>query len=234
MIIRKLAIASAVAIGLGVSTTASAQSWHGFYVDGAIGARSTNTEVKGTLSSIPAGAFSDQLSVDLGKTNFLGEFSGGWRWAPGPVVVGVGAFVDLAGTNGGEQTSTDVLFGGSESTKVKQKSRYGLSVDIGPNWRTHPYAKLTYSWAKFETEFSSTGCTTYKKSNTHDGFGLGAGVRHLQTNNLYFFAEVMWQDYGSEGINGTITCGGVAAATVNSSKVSPTNVVGVIGAGWKF
>lgn len=225
MRVRTLALA--MVLGAGVATGASAQTWHGFYVDGAIGARSTNTDTSITVTGVPG---SDNM--DFGKTNFMAEFTGGWRWGPqnGPVVVGIGGFIDAAGTNAGESTSTGPGF--SDSFKLKQKNRYGLSVDVGPNWRTMPYAKLTYAWSRFEGEFSSTGCNSVSGSQTQSGWGFGAGVRHLQTMNMYFFAEILYQDYGSGRFNQTLNCGGVLIPT--NVDLNANNWIGVIGAGWKF
>lgn len=235
MIIRKLAMASMVAMGLGTAAVANAQapSWGGFYLDGAIGARNTNSKVTTTANVLPVGSSSDTLD-GVGQTNFLAEFSGGWRWA-GPVIVGMGGFIDWAGNDAGQGNSSVTIGANtvSDSFTIKQKSRYGLSVDVAPNWRTHPYAKLTYAWSKIDGSLSATGCSGATTSATYSGWGIGAGVRHLQTNNLYFFGEFLWQDYGSKSQSSNIFCG--AAGTVAStSTVSPQNLVGVIGVGWKF
>src|SRR5262245_39570828 len=123
MQLRTLALLTAVGAGMAITTVASAQvpTWHGFYVDGAIGARSSNTETNFTITGVPGAD-----NVDLGKTNFMAELTGGWRWGPqgSPVVVGVGGFVDAAGTNAGQTNSS--LPGFNESFKLKQKNRYGL------------------------------------------------------------------------------------------------------------
>ena len=57
-------------------------------------------------------------------------------------------------------------------------------------------------------------------------------MRHLQTNNLYFFAEVLYQDYGNGRFNQTLNCGGVLVPA--NVDVSPSNWIGVICGGWKF
>jgi opacity protein-like surface antigen len=226
MQLRTLALLAALGAGMGVTTVASAQAptWHGFYVDGAIGGRATNTETNLSITGVPG-----SQSNDFGKTNFLFEATAGWRWAPqnSPVVVGVGAFIDFAGTNAGETSSTN--FG---SLKIKQENRYGLSVDAGPNWRTMPYGKVTYAWSRFEGELAVTGCNSATNSQTASGWGLGGGVRHLQTNNLYFFAEVLYQDYGSERFDQTVTCG--ATPVPANTNFSASNWIAVIGGGWKF
>ena len=129
--------------------------------------------------------------------------------------------------------------------EMKQKNRYGLSLDIGPDWRTLPYLKVSYAWSEFETSVNGSACeagispTGYSFSDTFSGFGIGGGVRHLQTENLYFFAEAMWQDYGSKTREVTPLC---SVGYMRSSgdydreqqKASPTNLSGVIGVGWKF
>lgn len=239
MIIRKLAVASMVAMGLGAASAANAQSWSGFYLDAAIGARSSTSEITTSESFAgPPAASSSSTTDGIGQTNFLAEFSGGWRWASAPpgsgVLVGLGAFLDWAGNDAGSGSSSSTIgaITTSESFTIKQKSRYGLSVDIAPNWRTHPYAKLTYAWSKFEGSVSVPGCSGGNTSNTHSGWGIGAGVRHLQTNNLYFFGEFMWQDYDSKSQSSNVTCG--VATIPTTSTLSPQNLVGVIGLGWKF
>lgn len=227
MRIRTLALLAALGAGMASGANAQQPSWHGFYVDGAIGARTTNTETNITVTGVTGAD-----NADLGKTNFMAEFTGGWRWGPAnaPVVVGVGAFIDFAGTDAG-QTGTSVgAF--SSSFKMKQENRYGLSVDVGPNWRTMPYAKLTYAWSRFEGEFSSTGCNSAAGSQTQSGWGFGGGVRHLQSANLYFFAEILYQNYGNGRFNQTVTCGG--AAFNAQVDLDASNWIGVVGAGWKF
>jgi len=248
--------------GLTLSAAATAQTWGGFYIDGAIGARSSTTKTTLTeTDSFPVAGgtytYTDTSKNDFGKTNFLGEFSAGWRW-DGPVVIGLGAFVDAASNDAGKDTfsesetfSGSAIFPGfasssySESLKMKQKSRYGISLDIAPNWRTHPYAKVTYAWSKYSASYSESTVSTpadpgdcsgsVSGSQTLKGWGIGGGVRHLQTNNLYFFAEVMWQDYGSDTKKNV---GGVCLApgdtSVRNFKVDPTNVIGVVGMGFKF
>ena len=95
-----------------VSTGLNAQTWGGFYADGALGARGTTTDVDGTL--MESYAFSDPLfsysysrmtttPFDAGKTNFLGQLSAGWRWDNGKIVVGIGGFVDLASDDAGKK-----------------------------------------------------------------------------------------------------------------------------------
>jgi opacity protein-like surface antigen len=230
MQLRTLAVIAALGAGMTVTTAASAQvpTWHGFYLDGALGGRSTDTSTNLTVSGV-AGS-QDQ---DFGKTNFLAEFTGGWRWAPAgaPVVVGVAGFIDAAGTNAGESSFSDPTSSGS--FKLKQTNRYGISVDVGPNWRTMPYGKITYAWSRFEGELNASGCNSVSGAQTTSGWGFGAGVRHLQTANLYFFAEVLYQDYGNERFNQTLTCGGVVQAPANLD-FSASNLIGLIGAGWKF
>lgn len=226
MQLRTLTLLTALGAGIGVTTVASAQvpTWHGFYFDGAIGARATNTETNTSVTGVIG-----SLSNDFGKTNFLFEATAGWRWAPqtSPVAVGVGAFVDAAGTEAGETSSTN--FG---SLKIKQKNRYGLSVDAGPNWRTMPYGKITYAWSRFEGQLALTGCNNVSGSQTASGWGFGGGVRHLQTNNLYFFAEILYQDYGNERFDHTLTCG--LTPVPANTNFSASNWNAVIGGGWKF
>jgi opacity protein-like surface antigen len=227
MRIRTLALLTALGAGMASGANAQQPSWHGFYVDGAIGARATNTETNITVTGVTGAD-----NADLGKTNFMAELTGGWRWGPAnsPVVVGVGAFIDAAGTDAGQAGTTIGTF--SSSFKMKQENRYGLSVDVGPNWRTMPYAKLTYAWSRFEGEFSSSGCNSASGSQTQSGWGFGGGVRHLQSANLYFFAEILYQNYGNGRFNQTITCGTTA---VNAQvDLDASNWIGVVGAGWKF
>lgn len=260
---RKIIANSTIASSLLLCTAVGAAppaNWGGFYIDAAIGARSSTTEATDTANysysapGINVSAWNSN-NMDFGKTNFIGQISGGWRWANPSVVVGLGLFVDLAGDNaGGANISSSVTgtgFAGSSffsSYDLTQKNRYGISLDIGPNWRTHPYAKLTYAWSDYEITRTDSACDTtnpaigpwgYSLSNTYSGVGIGGGVRHLQTDNLYFFAEVMWQDYGSKTNSVVPLCSrGYALAPGESYrqeiKLSPTDLTGVVGVGWKF
>ncbi|WP_295446335.1 outer membrane beta-barrel protein [uncultured Thiodictyon sp.] len=242
-----------------------APNWGGFYVDGALGFRNTQYKVTnftqysesytlgGTYSTANSG------SSDLGSSNFLGQISAGWRWAPGPVVVGIGLFADLASANKASTTfnsswsnSPTGTSGFTYSTiQVKEKNRYGLSLDVGPNWRTSPYAKFAANWADYSVSTAADSCgmagttaaTGNSFTNHQNGFGVGAGIRHLQTDNLYFFAEIMWTGMGSKTKTVSGGCvpnaNAVALGVVNQNrsqqvKISPTDYTGVIGVGWKF
>jgi hypothetical protein len=253
-------------IGMLLSAAAGAQGWNGFYVDGAIGARSSSTTT--TMTSTVSQSFplywggtaltswTDTSEEDLSHTNFLGEFSAGYRFSIAEkVIVGVGAFVDAAASGAGESSSTSRYSssypgyisssGSSDRTTLEQTSRYGLSLDVAPNWRTHPYAKVTYAWSSYKLSSSGLDCPTggspgaWSSSATVSGLGFGGGLRHLQTDNLYFFAEVMWQGYGAKNNNLTSLCPSTTSPyqTVISNtsvNIDPSNVVGVVGMGWKF
>jgi hypothetical protein len=260
MFARKLVTSATLMAGILLSIPVNAQGWDGFYVDGAIGARNSSSTTTFTDTSTTSYTYypgytytsgaSNTDKQDLGATNLLGEFSAGWRWA-GPVVVGIGVFADAAGSNAGKSSSSSTYayfspYGYSSSvytdtTELKQNSRYGISVDVAPNWRTHPYAKVSYAWSRYEVSSNgSPDCNgrSGSSSETLSGWGFGGGVRHLQTDNLYFFAEVMWQNYGSKTQNVSLACGSQSyyQNTVQSQtlKIDPSNVVGVVGMGWKF
>ncbi len=100
-----------VTSGLVVANVVSAQTWGGFYVDGALGARRTTTDIARSLSASgtflnPPNVFSfstiNTRTYGQRKTNFLGQLSGGWRWDNGKIVVDIGAFFDLASDDAGE------------------------------------------------------------------------------------------------------------------------------------
>jgi hypothetical protein len=59
-------------------------------------------------------------------------------------------------------------------------------------------------------------------------------VRHLYDNNLYFFAEAMWQDLGSKTNRVMPFCSDDADSAISQVKTEPTNLTGVIGVGWQF
>lgn len=269
-----LFVTVALASGLGMHEVAADPTWGGFYVDGAIGARSTATDIKSTerfsYSYIdPFYGFSSTstdtttLTNDVGNTSFLGQLSAGWRWDNGQIVAGIGIFVDLADDDAGNAaesyassyslSSPYFSYSGSDSDsykeELKQTSRYGISVDIAPSWRTQPYLKLAYAWSDIELKASTSDCglpglgpTALSFDETFSGFGIGGGVRHLYNDNLYFFAEVMWQELGSESWNGAPLCSGLSGfvspgASLSETleiEVEPTNLTGVLGIGWKF
>lgn len=260
--------------GLCIVDGVCAQTWGGFYIDGALGARNTSTELRDSTtistgySSSYGYSWSDteytNSTLDLGDTNFLAQLSAGWRWDNGNIVLGIGAFFDLAGEDAGKQQDTfaytttinfppiySYFYSSTESftASVKQENRYGISLDIGPSWKTHPYAKLVYSWSDFEFEErtpecgpGSSGPTTNSFGTTRSGFGIGGGIRHLHNDHLYFFAEAMWQDLGSTTKTLIPLCGnlsyplfpGQSYSATQTIKLSPTNLTGVLGVGWRF
>ncbi|NJL69292.1 MAG: hypothetical protein HC894_26565, partial [Microcoleus sp. SM1_3_4] len=109
---------------------------------------------------------------DGGRTNFLGQIAGGWRWDNGQIVAGIGLFVDLAGDDAGRtkdsgSSSTTSWPSGvegstvySDSAELKQTSRYGISLDIAPSWRTQPYLKVVYAWSDIELKMRTSECGT--------------------------------------------------------------------------
>jgi hypothetical protein len=269
---KTLIVTSTLVSGLLAGTTAAvaaenAFNWGGFYVDGALGFRNTQYKLRNF------NAYSETYTVggsyrtttggnnDLGSSNFLGQISAGWRWAPGPVVVGIGLFADLATSNKATSTfntsrSLTTALGTAptfnySAVQVKEKNRYGISLDIGPNWRTEPYLKLAANWADYSVSTAADSCGMASTSgpisnsftNHQTGFGLGAGIRHLQTDNLYFFAEIMWTGMGSKtkafggGCVANANAAALAVATqtqAQSVRVLPSDYTGVIGVGWKF
>jgi hypothetical protein len=263
--------------GIGMSAAAADPTWGGFYVDGAIGARSTTTDIKtsATYSTYSENRFNripfTELKTDTydtaddgGRTNFLGQIAGGWRWDNGQIVAGIGLFVDLAGDDAGrtkDSGSSSItswpsgVEGGavySDSAELKQTSRYGISLDIAPSWRTQPYLKVVYAWSDIELKMRTSECgtsrgygpTALSYDETYSGLGIGGGVRHRVDDHLYFFAEAMWQDLGSKSFNSVALCGdygslynaeyGEYATGTQTVKVEPTNLTGVVGIGWKF
>lgn len=247
----------AVSATFGADTSAN---WRGFYLDGAIGGRNVTSDAVNTWSSTltykPIGwsqTTSGEEQVDLAETSFLGQISGGWRFTSGPVLVGLGLFFDLAASAGGNYQVAEKFSSNFEGppffdvrrTSIEQHHRYGISLDIAPNWRTHPYLKLTYAWSEFEFGISSdcpygSSPAGESASETLSGLGVGGGVRHLQDENLYFFAEFMWQDYGSMNRPFPYLCGQrtmppyYSFTTSAGASFEPTNLVGVVGVGWKF
>lgn len=208
---------------------------------------------------------SSAFDRDLGQTNLLGQFSGGWRWDNGKVVVGLGLFADVGGDDAGSERAVNQHTFNYESTypfypysytetiasgshiDLTQKSRWGISVDIGPSWRTQPYAKLAYAWSDIEYEETASCAqgmsspTGFSFSETYSGLAVGGGVRHLYDDNLYFFAEVMWQDLGSQSRTGIRPCSrpdqlysGETEQSRYRVEVSPENLTGIVGFGWKF
>lgn len=268
----------ALVSGIGMSAAAANLTWGGFYVDGAIGGRSTTTDLNTshTYRRYSEDLFSRNpapISItetydtadDLGATNFLGQISGGWRWDNGQIVAGIGFFVDLAGedaggtkASGSSSTSWSSDLGSdarstsySDSVELKQTSRYGISFDIAPSWRTQPYLKAVYAWSDIELKMRTSGCGTYlyeptgptalSYDETYSGLGVGGGIRHLFNDHLYFFAEAMWQDLGSKSFDSVSLCGeygplprGEYVSDTQTVKVEPTNLTGVVGIGWKF
>lgn len=262
-LIASSAIASSLIICTAVGAAPPTPNWGGFYVDAAIGARSSTVQGTDTANSTVTGpGFRDVIltsdDMDFGRTNFLGQFSGGWRWANDTVVVGMGLFVDLASDDAGQANSaysevfvagaTTSYFSSYGNVSMKQKNRFGLSLDVGPNWRTYPYLKISYAWSDFEVSSAINGCgsgnagpSSASLSNTYSGFGVGGGVRHLYSENLYFFAEAMWQDYSSKTNSvvplcsqGNVNSPGFTSSSQEEFKLSPSNLTGVVGVGWKF
>ncbi len=265
MFTRKVVTNSALVAGLLVSAAAGAQGWGGFYVDAGIGARGSSTTTTMTSTSSQSfpwydggtyfWSFTDTSKQDWSQTNFLGEVSAGYRFAVSEsVILSVGAFIDAASSDAGKSSTSfrsSYSYPGyssfssvSDRSTLEQTNRYGVSLDVAPNWRTHPYAKVTYAWSKYKLSSSTLDCWSgspgaWSSSATVSGWGFGGGLRHLQTDNLYFFAEVMWQDYGSKNENLTSLCPTTTSASANQNlsntvKIDPSNVVGVIGMGWRF
>jgi opacity protein-like surface antigen len=221
MIIRKLAVAGVIATGLGGASTANAQ-WDGFYVDGGLGAGALSASVSTNIAG-------ETASLDAGKTSFAFQLGAGWRKDFGNWVLGLGAFWDPFSSTISELSATDST--GTGTAKIQQKWRWGLGVDAGwnPTNNTVIYGKVTYSWANVETKadanFFNGTAASGSHSNTHTGWGLGAGARYLVTNNAYVFAEWQWYDLNKK----TWT-----PVTGTSVDVQPSGNLGLIGVGWKF
>jgi opacity protein-like surface antigen len=215
MYLRKLALTSVFGAALILPAAANAQ-WGGFYVEGGVGPRATTTQVESTDAAGPT-----VVKLDAGKTNFMGSLGAGWRQDVGGWVWGVGAFWNPAGTNAGEFTVSDPAF--SASGKIEQKNHWGLGGEIG--WNPVPstliYGRLAWHMAKFNAV--SAGAPTI--GSTHNGFGYGLGARYLLNPNLYLFVEWQQVEFGSKT---------TAIGPGETLKLTPSNTIGLIGAGWKF
>jgi hypothetical protein len=101
---------------------AQSQDWGGFYVDGELGARGSSADVSSasreSYSSSGSGpgwswtssdVYTSSEDGNMSAINFLAQFSGGWRFANPSVVVGIGAFFDLAEDGAGENNSPSRL-----------------------------------------------------------------------------------------------------------------------------
>ena len=203
--------ASLLAAGLGVSAVANAQ-WNGFYADVGVG-----------LNAATAKFDSAPVNLDgVGRSSFWTSLGAGWRMDGGGWVAGVGAYYDFP-----KVTITDGNVQ-SLSTKVEQKFRYGIRGDIG--WNPAPptviYGILTWNWAKVDASFSQPAVGSSSFSNTHTGFGYGAGIRHMLPGNWYVYAEWQQIDYNGKGGN--------FSGTTTNINVKPENTIGLIGLGFKF
>lgn len=210
--------ATLVAAAFGLSALmANAQS--GLFVEGGVGIGAATTKV--TISEPGV-----RVTMDSGKSRALGSLGAGWRWTSPTTVLGVGAFWNLADRNIGEETWTEDGFSGS--TKLEQRNHWGIGVEAG--WRLAPpttlYGKLTWNRANFRATSIITGEPDevwYR--NSHSGVGLGVGLRHALSANLYVFAEWQHVDFNRkteplfEGV---------------SIRVDPSNSIGLVGLGWTF
>jgi hypothetical protein len=107
------------------------------------------------------------LTNHFGNTNFLGQLSAGWRWDNEQIVAGIGFFADLAGDDSGNRIGSyssfysygiESYYSSSSGGELKQTSRYGVSIDIAPSWRTQPYLKLAYARSDIEFNESTSDC----------------------------------------------------------------------------
>lgn len=218
-------VISAIVFGatLSVATTTHAQQFSGPYVNAGIGFKSST--MKFTLVDTDPADSSTTSGDFLGHSEFFGSVAAGWNWNPsGPFVLGVGIFADLGSTKAGDVDFTDST--GTTSSSIKQKNRYGIALEPGYefNPRTVGYLKLTWNRSKYD--FSSNDSTSGFPSVSldFDGYGYGAGLKYLATDNIFVFAEWMQVQYDDKSVTmGTIT---------NTFK--PRNTLGLIGVGWQF
>ena len=237
---RRLVCAMLIGVGATLSSQAMSEGFAGPYVDAGIGSRSTQLESTGTFSANlgPAGTQTGFSSGNGGgQASFFGSIAAGWSWNPsGPFVLGLGAFVDIGSSTVVVSSFSDVtvstggtfVFAGT--SQAKQTNRYGISVEPGYEFtpRTVGYLKLSWNWSKYEFTDSDPTEPLASFSATFNGFGYGAGLKHMFTDNAYVFIEVQRVMYNSKSST-------TATATMTATDtVQPGNTLALIGVGWQL
>lgn len=121
---------------------------------------------------------------------------------------------------------------------IKEKNHYSLYVAPGylVSPKTMIYAKIAYHSMKSEVSDNYSGTDngaafskSAKSSKSFKGYGLGAGVQTMMSDNLYAYAEVQRVQYGKETILNSVD-----GTRSEKLDMKPRTTIGTIGIGYRF
>jgi opacity protein-like surface antigen len=218
-----------VAAAFAAPTLASATDFTGFGAAVELQLKSTGAQY--TESYVEPG-YSNSWSEDFGgNQDVIGALNVWYGFNVTPsVVVQIGATYDLGDTEGA--TWSFNYPGYSQSSTFEESDHY--SIYVAPGYRVTPktlvYGKIAYHGMKGEESWSdSDGNSGTYFSEDFSGWGFGAGVSTMLTNNFFLYVEAQHVMYDEE----TIYSNGDPVYTYTES-VEPSSTIGSIGIGWNF
>jgi opacity protein-like surface antigen len=146
------------------------------------------------------------------------------------VVVQIGATYDLGDTEG---ASSSYSYPGYSSSSTFEESNH-YSIYVAPGYRVTPktlvYGKIAYHGMKGKESWSnSDGDSNTWFSKNFSGWGFGAGVSTMLTDNIFLYAEAQRVMYDEKTIYSNSGEG-----WTDTETVKPTSTIGSIGIGWNF
>ncbi len=228
----KLSIIGAGILCFSAISTVNAADFVGFGVAVDLQLKSSGGEIMQRWIDIDE-TYSQDSSFG-GEQEVIGGLNANFGFAISPqVVLQVGATVDLFETTiyKGSFSTFDTTGVSSGSTSFKEKDHY--SVYLAPGYLITPktmlYAKLAYHGMKVDYSAKYSNTDNEKSSESFNGYGLGAGIQAMLTDNLYGYVEVQRVQY-EEGF----LTGWVDGTQRYSADAKFRSTIGAIGIGYRF
>jgi len=209
----KLALAgTALAGALATSAIAADCSFSGFYLGAQLGAGTTNTEAKNTVTATGVSNKSN-----LAATGAIGGLHVGYgKQFPNRFYLGLEAYGNLSSNN---QSSTDSRL---NQIKTQRNNAFGLALRPGFVWgNALLYAKLGVESANFK--YSTTlanGAGSGSNSGRRTGFVPGLGVAFNAAEHVMLGVEATHTFYNSRTANTSSPAGVTLTSTKFQSQAT--------------
>lgn len=217
-----------VAAAFAAPTLASAKDFAGFGAAVELQLKSTGAQY---TESYTEPGYSTSGSLDLGgNQDVIGALNVWYGFNLTPtVVLQIGGTYDLGKTEVTDYSYSYPGYGYSE--EAKESNHYSLYV--APGYRVTPktlvYGKIAYHDMKLKGTASDSYGYSESTSDNFSGWGFGAGVSTMLTNNIFVYAEAQHVMYDEETVFSETDIYGTW-----TEKLEPSSTIGSIGIGWNF
>lgn len=177
------------------------------YIGLGLGGITTHHHVTGTTYRTAPNMLYN-IDTHVAKQSFAGELLAGWMWSMHNNFV-VGGELGYSMTSSETETSTDVIGGSGDKTKIKSNWAFNGAVRVGymVTKSTLFYARAGFEYRKFDTKFipgsSGNSASAIDASNSKTAFAPGLGIEVNLTPHWAMGGEFRSAYFGSSSNSGS-------------------------------